>query len=72
MWEGGGRVFLHFLDYLFYYVLETNLHFIYYIPEISGPLTTSGIVLFVALFNDFRPWTNVRKIYILDVVGILE
>ena len=37
-----------------------------------GPLTTSEIILFVTLFNGFRPWTNVSKIYILDVVEILE
>ena len=35
-----------------------------------GPLTISGIVLFVALFNGFRPWTNVGKISVLDVMGI--
>ena len=37
-----------------------------------GSLTTSGIMLFVTLFNGFRPWTNVGKISVLDVVGILE
>ena len=26
---------LRFLDYFFYYAFETNLRFIYYIPEIS-------------------------------------
>ena len=36
------------------------------------PLTTSGIMLFVTLFNGFRPLTNDGKISVLDVVGILE
>ena len=29
-------LFLHFLDYLFCYAFETDLRFIYYIPEISS------------------------------------
>ena len=57
--------FLHFLDYLFCYTFETNLRFIYYI------LTTSENMLFVVLFNGFRPWTNVGTISVLDVVGDL-
>ena len=37
-----------------------------------GTPTRSGIMLFVTLFNGFRPWTNVGKIFVLDVLGILE
>ena len=37
-----------------------------------GPPTTSGILLFVTLFNGFRVLTNVGKISVLDVMGILE
>ena len=37
-----------------------------------GPATTSDIMLFVTLINGFRPLNNVRKISVLDVVGILE
>ena len=37
-----------------------------------GTPTKSGIMLLVTLFNGFRPWTNVGKISVLDVVGILE
>ena len=59
MWGGGGRLFFFFfliLDNLFCYVFETNLRFIYHIPENLGTsrtLTTSGIVLLVTLFNGF-------------------
>ena len=60
MWGGGSKFFLHFLDFLFCYVFETNLHFIYLGP--SRTLTASGIVLSVTLFSGFR------KILILDVI----
>ena len=33
-WRKG--FFLHFLDYNFCYVFETDFRFIYYIPKISG------------------------------------
>ena len=36
----------------------------------SRTVTTSGLVLFVALFNGFRSWTNVGRISVLDVVWI--
>ena len=60
MWGGGSKFFLHFLDFLFCYVFETNLRFIYLGP--SRTLTASGIVLSVTLFSGFR------KISILDVI----
>ena len=37
-----------------------------------GALTTSGIALFVTLFNGFRPWTNAGKTSVSDAAGIPE
>ena len=67
---GGGS----FLDVLFRYIFETDLHLFIRFQRNLGPsrtLTIFGIVLFVILVNSFWLWTNVRKVSVLDVVGVL-
>ena len=81
MWGGGEEglcvcvcvcVYVFFM-YLFCYTIETNLRFFIIFQRLFlGTPTRSGIMLFVTLFNGFRPWTNVGKIFVLDVLGILE
>ena len=83
MWGGGRKVCVGvcvcvcvcmcFFMYLFCYTIETNLRFFIIFQRLFlGTPTRSGIMLFVTLFNGFRPWTNVGKIFVLDVLGILE
>ena len=74
MWGGWGKI-LYVCVYVFIFSIMRLkiicvLYFIF--QRFLGPPTTSGIMLFVTLFNGFRPWTNVGKISVLDVVGILE
>ena len=50
-------------------MFETNLRLFIIFQRNLG---TSGIVLFVVLAHGFQPSTNVRKISVLDVVGVLD
>ena len=77
--RGGGEevIFNLFssLIFLIRYIFETNLRLFIIFQRNAGPsrtLTSSGAVLFVTLANGFQPWTNVRKISVLEVVGILD
>ena len=68
-------LFLSFLDFLIHYIFETNLRLFSILQRNLDPsriLATPGIVLFVTLVKGFQPWSNVRKISVLDVVGILD
>ena len=65
MWGEVRKLFLSFLDFLFWCIFETNLRLFFIFQRNLGPFrifATSGIVLFVTVRNSFQSWNNVRKI----------
>ena len=70
-----GDVRKFFKTFLFWCIFETNLRLFFIFQRNLGLfriLATSGIELFVTVLNSFHSWTNVRKIYVLDVVAVLD